>query len=202
MPNIVYPNMVVGGDAVLATVVSDNLTAITAVVNASNLDSVNYGVSSVQSSNITTNAILSQHISASQVVSAKISNSQIVHAKMNFISSDAGVRVVQIGATASDLPVNGLQLARMSGTLNLISNSISVSAAHVFSDALDGNPAFTTTPTMAGDPSIQGASILAGQEGVSINTLNSLSALLTYDWSASRSADAVFTYNFAVIGPK
>ncbi len=201
MPNIVYPNAIVAGDAVLASVVSNNFTAITAVVNNSNLNSVNYGVSSVQSSNITTGAIQSQHISASQVVSAKISNSQIVHAKMNFISSDGGVRVVQIGATASDLPVNGLQLARMSGTLNLVSNSESVAATHVFSDALDGDPAFTAPPTMAGDPSIQGASILAGQEGASINTLNSLSVLLTYDWSASRSADAIFTYHFAVMGP-
>jgi hypothetical protein len=36
MPNIVYPNTISAGDAVLASVVSGNFTAITAVVNNSN----------------------------------------------------------------------------------------------------------------------------------------------------------------------
>lgn len=201
MPNIVYGNMIVAGDAVLASVVSDNLTAITAVVNASNLDSVNYGVSSVQSSNITTNAILSQHISNSQVVSAKISNSQIVQAKMNYQSSDAGARVLQIGDVASNLPANGLQMIRMSGTLTMVSNTANVKATHVFTDALDGDPAFTATPVLAGEPVVQGSTDFVGPDGVFVNTLNSLSAIVTYNFSASQGQAETFTYNFAVIGP-
>lgn len=199
MPNIVYGNAIVAGDAVLATVVSNNFTAITAVVNASGLDSVNYGVSSVQSSNITTNAIQSQHISASQVVSAKISNSQIVHNKMNFQSTDGGVRVVQIGSSP---PASGLHLARMSGSLTLISNSASVTAAHLFSDALDGNPAFTTTPTLFGQPAIGGNTDVVGHTAVMLNQINSASVLFTYHFSASIGTDEVFTYNFGVVGDK
>lgn len=199
MPNIVYPNSIVAGDAVLATVVSNNLTAITAVVNASNLDSVNYGVSSVQSSNITTNAILSQHISNSQVVSAKISNSQIVHAKMNYQSTDSGARIIQVGEAASDLPANGVIMARITGTASITSGVAILSFTHQFSDALDGGNPFTDTPVMLGAPAYQGTA--AGPRVAAVTNMNSASAAIEWLWSGNP-GEHTFTWHMALMGTK
>jgi hypothetical protein len=130
-------------------------------------------------------------------VSAKISDSQIVHAKMNFQSSDSGVRVIQIGDVASNLPSNGVMAIRISEALNIAANKLT--ATHYFSDAIDGNPAFTTTPVLCAEPIVQvAASSDIGPDNVRILGLNSVSALLGYEYSAA--VTQTFTAMFGVIG--
>jgi len=95
------------GDAVLATVVSNNFDKIVEALNSNALNSENYGISAVKSQNIDSNAILSQHISNSQIASQHISSNAVRHANVEFATASDGLRVVQVGNSASNLPVNG-----------------------------------------------------------------------------------------------
>ena len=150
MANISNIQNIVSGDAVLASVVSNNFSQIVVAVNSNALNSQNYGVSSIKSQNIGTGAILSQHIGQLQVGSAKIADGGVVHSKLNFKSSDGGVRLIQVGAAASNMPANGVEFVRVSKTYNLSANPVTVILE--FSNGMEGAAGFTASPTVLGEP--------------------------------------------------
>lgn len=198
MPNILYPNAILAGDPVLASAVSDNLTAILAVVNSGGLDSVNYKVSGVESQNIKTGAIVSQHVSNSQIVAAHISNSQIVHAKMQFLSASSGVRVLQIAASDS-MKASGLELVRVSGSIAIAAATATANA--YWSAGIDGaDRSWTATPFLIGQPAVYATAtgIGYGPRDIYAQTLNSDRALLSFQFSAA--VTGTFTWYVGAIG--
>ena len=76
--------------------------------------------------------------------------------------------------------------ARMTQSLSQ-SNTLTVPATHIFSNAIDGNPVFTATPVMAGVPMMEYAnSTDQGPAAVIISALNSASVVMIYSWSATQ----------------
>jgi len=198
MPNIAYPNAIVAGDVPLASVVSNNFTAILAVVNSSGLDSVNYKVSGIGSANIATNAILSQHISNSQIVAAHISDSQIDHSKMLFNSASDGVRAIQIAASDS-MKAYGLEMVRVSGAHTLDSDAATAQITAYWSNGVDGGArTWTETPIMMGNPALQITDGSFPPTYFYLYTVNSTAAIITASFSATQ--DGVFTWHLAAIG--
>ncbi len=187
------------GDAVLASVISNNFSQILVAVNSSALDSDNYGLSAIQSAHISTNAILSQHISNSQIVSAKISNNAVVHDKVNFASSDNGVRVLQIGAASSDMPAGGVIAARLTQTISM--NSVSTATARFnWSDALDGDPGFTADPQVANPAYKVSVSSHSAPVAIQMTAVDSVSADFRFVYSATLIHTA--TVHVIAEGPK
>jgi hypothetical protein len=132
-------------DSCFASVASDNFTEVLDVINGK-LDSDNYGVSTVKSRHVSSNAIHSEHISDSNVVSEKIATAAIRQTHMDFVGAD-GVRVLQYG---TNMPANGIIAARLSQTLAVASAAGTATASIniKWSDAIDGNPEFTTDPVL------------------------------------------------------
>jgi hypothetical protein len=218
MGNIDAYNAISSGDAVLATVVSGNFSKIEAAINSNALNSENYGQSSILSDHISTNQILSQHLADGAVVSAKISDNAVVSAKISdsavvkgkiganaitqghmlFNTTDDGVRAVQIGAAASDLPAGGVHNARLTKEVEQSASIMSVTFN--FSDAIDGNPAFTAIPIVCGNPvAVVSASTVIPPEKYQLINTASESMEIMMRWAAS--ADATMTFHVAVQGP-
>ncbi len=199
MANIQNFNVISSGDSVLATVVSKNFSYIEQVLNSNGLDSDNYGVSTVLSQHVRTNAILSQHISDNAVVAAKITAGAIIHSKLNLSSVSDGVRVLQVGAAASDMPAGGVMHARMTQTF--ATGASTGTQGFTFSDAIDGDPVFTADP-QPGYPMFEvGASTDSGPIAMNLTGLNSLTAGFSYVWSAADAAAPTATVHLVVAGP-
>ena len=200
MSNILKYDNISDGDAVLASPVSNNFTRIAAAVNSSALNSDNYGQSSILSQHISTGAILSQHLGNNAVLSQHISAAAIRQTEMNYISSDSGARVVQIGEVASKMPAGGVMYARLIEVISQ-SDTKTVAFTHVFSKAEEGDPNFTANPILAGTPLMQYAnSTDQGPSAAVISALNSNSVVMIYSWSATQD-NAAFLVHVGVIGP-
>ncbi len=201
MANISAIQNINSGDAVLASVVSNNFSQVLVAVNSNALNSDNYGQSSILSQHVSTGAILSQHISNSQVNEAKISDSAVVHAKMNFASTDSGVRVVQIGDEASDMPAGGVIGGRLTQTL-VLSTDANYSVTHTFADCADGDPAFTAAPVLCGVPIWQfGATSDFGPRRTMISAIDANSVVMIYGFTATQDGVSA-TVHLGVEGPK
>ncbi len=220
MANISAYDAISSGDAVLASVVSGNFTKIAAAVNSNALNSQNYGQSSILSQHISTEAIQSQHISNSAVVSQHIANNAVQSQHISnsvvqsnhievgairqnhmiYASNDSGVRIVQIGDVASNMPAGGVRFARISVTVTQ-SDTVKVTVTYVYSNvAVDGDPAFTNDPIIAGNPIFQfGATSDEGPYRHAISAINSVSAVIVHEFSGSQAATG--TVNFGVLGP-
>ncbi len=220
MANISAYGAISSGNAVLASVVSDNFTKIAAAVNSNALNSQNYGQSAILSQHISTAAIQSQHISNSAVVSAHIGNNAIQsqhisnsvvqsnHIEVGAIrqnhmiykSSDSGVRIVQIGDVASNMPAGGVRFSRITAAISQ-SDTVKVPVTYVYSNvAVDGDPGFTADPILAGNPIFQfGATSDEGPYRHAISAIDSISVVIVHEFSGSQVATG--TVNFGVLGP-
>lgn len=198
MANISAISAINTGDAVLASVVSNNFSQVLVAVNSSALNSQNYGISSIRSSNLSTDAVLSQHISNSQVVSQKISDNAVVHAKIDFASSDNGARILQIGAASSDMPLNGVIGARITQTLAIAASTATQRIQ--WSDAIDGNPGFTGNPQVGTPQFVVAASTDSAPVAIQMTALDSVSADFRYVFSAGLTHTA--TVHVCAEGPR
>lgn len=152
MPNITVNDIVSALGApgnFIATTMSTNFQNILNTMNSNGLDSVNYGTSSFESRHISHEQIISQHFSNNAIVSAKLSDSAIIHPHINFASSDNGVRALQIGQLGDNI-----RACRFSQTY-AFAGAATVSARAEFTNAIDGSPAYTATPVIAGEAQVQ-----------------------------------------------
>jgi hypothetical protein len=132
-------------DSCFASVADNNFDEVTSVING-NLDSDNYAVSSVKSKHVSSNAIHSEHIADSNVASEKIAAEAIVQSHVVLSGTD-GLQLLQYG---TNMPANGVVAGRYSQTLAVASNAGSQTYTFRvnFSDALDGDPGFTSPPNV------------------------------------------------------
>jgi hypothetical protein len=172
-----------------ASIVENNFATIENALS-SNLDSNNYANSSVYSHNIKASEIKSQHVSTSQVLSAHLSSQAILEANVDY-ASGGGVRVIRIGAAASNMPDNGVGIARLTASRTIGSRAASTNA-YFFqalwfnADAIDGEPQFIGTPTL-------------GEPGVYIDTATySHSDVIGSDWCGPDKIDLVSADNARV----
>ena len=200
MANIASFDAIKSGDAVLASVVSNNFTKIAAAVNSNALDSNNYGISSILSQHISTGQIVSQHILAGGVGSANLGQKAVVHDKMNFASSDGGVRVLQIGDAASNMPANGVIAGRYSQTLAITHTDGTAEQTFAFTNAIDGSPGFTGTPQVGNPAFLVPAATDSAPVAYNLTALNSNSAVFQYVFSATQ--NITVTTNLIAVGPK
>jgi hypothetical protein len=180
MPNVTF-NAITSGANFIAASVSVNFTNVSAIINNHGLDSDNYGASAILSQHVGPGAIISAHISNSQVVSQKISSSQLRHQHMNYQSSDGGVRLLRLGALA-----NGQMIARISTALTQLSQTFAVA----WSDAVDGNPGFTTTPVLLYTPAIQAANSVSFYTATNCYSINSSGATFAVSQTAAGTQSA------------
>lgn len=154
-----------------------NFNAVTDQVNG-NLNSINYSVSGFQSSNIAKNAILSQHITNNAVLKEKIGDGAIINAHMNYdVSSSDGVRILRCGKS-------GLKMCRMAQTLSFsVTNSGSSTIEFIWANAINGDPAFTTTPVPMAKPVVEGPGAQVPRQWWKLNSLNSVSAVYEFHWA-------------------
>lgn len=179
MANISQFAAISAGDAVLASVVSGNFTKIEAAVNSNALNGDNYGQSSILSQHISTSAVFSQHLGNSAVFSQHLNTGAVLEANMNYASSDGGAQVVRIGDVASNMPANGVALARITQTHHVNSVSTAVMTFN-FSGAVDGDPGFTAAPIPAGNPVfIAATTFSAPSTGFWITNIDSVSAVFS-----------------------
>lgn len=160
MSNIATFTPIVAGETCRAATVQSNFDKIASAINSNALNSDNYGLSAVVSANISNSAIESQHFANSQIGYDKISETQVInHNMMNFNSSDGGVMVMQLGGTDSTgYPASGVRIARLTKAISITDEYATwapISFGISFSDAVDGNPQFTTTPVFLGVPAIE-----------------------------------------------
>ena len=198
MANIESFNVINAGDFVFASVVSENFTRIAAAINSNNLNSENYGVSSVRSQNIQTAAIGVGHIQQNAVVAFHISAGAVLHEKVQFASNADGVRILQIGAASSDMPANGVIGGRYTNTLAVAASTASHNIA--FSDALDGAPGFTGDPQFG----VVGFQVAAASDEAPFSNvftaLDSVSVDISYQWTAG--VTQTMTVHAFAEGPK
>lgn len=154
MGNIRNLSAISSSDAVFASPMTNNFSQAVVAINSSALNSDNYAQTSIKSQHVQPNAILSQHISAGAVPIAKFSSNCIVHDNFGYIRANSGVDFIHMGNAASNMPANGMRLGHYSFTAENTSN-VSVLFTVTWSDALHGNPAFTTTPYFLGQPTFQ-----------------------------------------------
>lgn len=167
-----------------------NFNAVTDQVNG-NLNSINYSVSGFQSSNIAKNAIVSQHISNNAVLSDKLGDGAIVNAHMNYdISNSAGVRILRCGKA-------GLKMCRMLQTETFTATGVSGSSSvvYIWSDGVDGDPAFAKTPVPMCKPIRDGTT----DKWWRVNSINSVSAVFEFYFNAV-SVDRTDTHHLIVAG--
>lgn len=198
MANIASFDAINAGDAVLASVVSNNFAKIAAAVNSNALDSNNYGISSILSQHISTGQIVSQHIFDGAVGSANLEEEAVVHAKVNFASSDGGVRILQIGDAASNMPANGVIAGRYSQTLAIAGST--AAETFVFINALDGDPGFTGPPQVGNPMFIVLSATDSSPVAYNLSAINSLQAEFQYVFSAAQTITV--TTNLIAVGPK
>jgi hypothetical protein len=179
---------------------TNNFSQVMLAINSSALNSENYGQSSIKSQNVQANAVLAQHLSAAGFPNAKFSSRVLVADNFNYRSAAGGVDFIRIGLVASKMPANGVRLGVYSFTMpNTATNSAYVSTRVYWSNAIHGNPSFSTTPIAFGVPafvvhSTSGSSPL----GVHVYSMGSQSCIIM-----ARLTDATpqtFTVNFMVAG--
>lgn len=169
-----------------------NFNLLVGALNSGAMNSVNYSNSAFLSQHFSIGQIISQHISNSQVKSQHVSASAIRSSHLNFKSSDNGVRAVQIGA-------HGLKGCVVTNSFSGSLGATTHSDNFMFSDALQGDPSFTDTPTIAGRPLFQ--TLSTGHKGAQhaiATAINSVSVDMIYG-----SADAgtvTYTVFLEVIG--
>jgi hypothetical protein len=193
MANVPSLNAISSGTPAVASAVSDNFDKISQAINSGALNSENYGADS----------ILSQHIANDAVVAAKVRASQMRHNHLDFVISNGGVRVPQIGNSDNNLPANGVVIGRYTATLFVGSGAVSASRYVSWGNAIDGDPGFTETPVMCGAPVIYATHASAQvPTGVMINTIDSEVVGFKFVWSASQGADYTATVHFEAKGGK
>ena len=199
MGNIVNMSAINSGDAVLAEPVSNNFSQIVAAINSNALDGNNYGESTIKSQHISTNAILAAHLTAGAVVSQKIATEAVIHPHINYKSSDNGVRFVRIGASASDMPASGVEMARVTGTLAVAASTATFSVA--WSSAMEGDPAFTAPPEPMGMPGWKVSDTdHHAPRMLWVTAITDTGVTVSADWSAALTA--TLTYHMMAVGPK
>jgi hypothetical protein len=181
MAQVTLAHVISSGNALIAASVSNNFTACVA------------GINSVQSDQIQNNAVLSQHISNNAILAAKISDNQINQNHFQFNSGSTGVQVERIGSAP---PTNGIMMARYSNSFAIATNAVSASAIVSWNQAIDGNPAYTTTPIMGGVPVIAiGNTDTAVLENFAVNvivqSINSQAVSFQYNIASNTATDAV-----------
>jgi hypothetical protein len=190
------------GDAVLATVVSNNFDKIKAAINSNALNSENYGRSAVKSQNIDANAVLSQHISNSQILSQHLSNNAVVHDKLNFASASDGARILQIGAGAASMPAGGVAMCAVTQAATMASNATSLALTHEYTDGIWGDPGYTGPPTIGGAPIFQQLpAAVPGPMEQRMSEIDSASCVMIYHYSASAGSVVSITAHARFDGP-
>lgn len=186
----------------VASVVSQNFKNLVAAVNSGGINSQNYGTGTngFQSQHIAISNVLGSHFADSQIIAGKIATSQVRSQHVAYKSSDTGILAVrQVPG-----PERPLYLAICSITQSETANTINMSLRIYYSsDAVFGNPSFTTTPQMVGMPIRVGYGTLTGGQGINaavITAINSVSCDLSCGWHAVRSAQE--TIHLAFLGAR
>ncbi len=149
-----------------------NFQRITNQLNGG-LDADNYSVSGFVSTHFAHNAIVSQHISNNAIISDKLTDEAIVEAHMNYQSSDGGARILRCKKA-------GLKRARLTQTQEIAASATgSQTLVFMFSDAEDGDPGFTATPTVGALVANAGASEVQDQR---YYALDNVSCAYAYNW--------------------
>jgi len=195
--NIRNMSAISSGDAVLAAPMTNNFSQVVLALNSSAMNSDNYGQSSIKSQNVQSNAILAQHLSAHGFPVQKFSSACLVHDNFNFNRTDKGVQLAIAGMVASLMPANGVRLGVYTWTQAQIATgefSITVN----WSNAIHGNPSFTTTPYFVGQPVFQAHSTSGtGPKGIGyINPKSNSCILACYAQASSQT----YTVTFMAIG--
>jgi hypothetical protein len=178
------------GDAVLQTVISHNFSGAEVILQ--NLDSANYGGSSIESEHVANNAILSQHLSEGGLGSAEISSAAIKQIHLAYKQTDAGVQVVFVGSAP---PANMIGAARFSHTLAIDSASVAT-YNYTFTAAEEGDPGFTAAPQMGMPAVLVAATTDFGPQEVRITAIDSVSADVSFVWSATAVQNMTVNVNF------
>jgi hypothetical protein len=186
-------NAISSGNAIVAASVSDNFDACVS------------GINTVENAQLASNCVLSSNISNNAIIAAKISGNQILQAALQFNSGSGGVQVERIGTAP---PVNGLMMARYSNTfaIDSVASGCSASAIVSWNQAIDGNPAYTTTPIMAGIPMVAlgntATDIVAGIDySIVVQSINSEAVSFQYNVVTNAGTVAITaTAHFAAHG--
>ena len=191
MGNIAAYSAISSGAAILAEVVSTNFDKIRVVLDNGGLNSVNYGDGTIVSAKLADGAVVADKVSASQIRSQH----------MDFRQASSGVRVVQFANAASAFPANGVRLARVTATFAIVSNVTTASQTISFSQAMDGDPAFTATPGLMGVPvGVMALSDYPSPSQYDVHSVNSDSMVCSYTFAATRSANATVTVHVGAVG--
>ncbi len=176
-----------------------NFNQVMNAVNANNLNSKNYGISSdgngFLSQHFSVGQIRSDHISDSAVVAEKVNDGAVLHDNLNLKSSDNGVRVLQVG----EAQLKGVRVSQVQ-TVTITGSPWTYSAGVTFSDSPEGDPGFIKAPILMGVPFLERQAAVLVDIGVKITALDKTSVAFLITSGASGPGSESYTINIVAMG--